>query len=72
MAAQENERTKMSLELQNEVAQTLLGINVRLLTLKQEAKNNTRGLKNEIASAQLLVANSARSVRKAARNFAET
>jgi signal transduction histidine kinase len=72
LAAQENERTKMSLELQNEVAQTLLGINVRLLTLKQEAKNNTRGLKNEIASAQLLVANSARSAQKAARIFAKT
>lgn len=72
LAAQENERTKMSLELQNEVAQTLLGINVRLLTLKQEAKYNTRGLKNEIASAQLLVANSAKSVRKAARDFAKT
>jgi len=72
LAAQENERTKMSLELQNEVAQTLLGINVRLLTLKQEAKKNTRGLKKEIASAQLLVANSARTARKAARDFART
>jgi two-component system, NarL family, sensor histidine kinase DegS len=72
MTAQEEERKKISLELQNEIAQTLLGINVRLLSLKQEARNNTKGLKNEIASTQRLVVNSARSVRRAAREFKHT
>jgi signal transduction histidine kinase len=69
LAAQEDERRKISRELQNEIAQTLLGINVRLLTLKQEARNNTRGLKNEIASTQRLVLKSAKSVRRVAREF---
>jgi signal transduction histidine kinase len=69
LASQEEDRRKISLELQNEIAQTLLGINVRLLTLKQEARNNTKGLRKEIASTQRLVLNSARSVRRVAREF---
>jgi len=69
LAAQEEERKKISKELQDDIAQTLLGINVRLLSLKQEAKLNTKGLKNEIASTQRLVVKSARSVRRVAREF---
>ena len=69
LAAQEDERKKISRELQDEIAQTLLGINVRLLSLKQEARTNTKGLKNEIASTQRLVVKSAKSVRRAAREF---
>jgi signal transduction histidine kinase len=69
IAAQEDERKKISRELQDEIAQTLLGINVRLLSLKQEAWSNSKGLKNEIASAQRLVAHSARSVRQAGRKI---
>ena len=69
LVAQEDERKKISLELQDEIAQTLLGINVRLLSLKQEARSNTKGLKNEIASTQRLVAKSARSVRQAGRKI---
>jgi signal transduction histidine kinase len=69
LAAQEDERKKISCELQDEIAQTLLGINVRLLSLKQEARSNTDGLKNEIASTQRLVVKSARSVRRFAREF---
>jgi len=67
LAAQEDEREKISRELQNEIAQTLLGINVRLLSLKQEARNNKKGLKNEIASTQRLVIKSAKSMRRIAR-----
>jgi signal transduction histidine kinase len=63
MAAQEDERQKISRELQNEIAQTLVAINVRLLTLKQESKKNARGLKNEIANTKRLVASSVKSVR---------
>jgi signal transduction histidine kinase len=69
LAAQEAERKKISHGLHNEIAQTLLGINVRLLSLKQEARNNTKGLKNEIASTQRLVIKSAQSVRRVAREF---
>jgi signal transduction histidine kinase len=67
LAAQEDERKKLSHELQDEIAQTLLGINVRLLSLKQEARCNTEGLQSEIASTQRLVVKSACSVRQAAR-----
>jgi signal transduction histidine kinase len=69
LAAQEDERKNISRELQDEIGQTLLGINVRLLSLKQEARSNTNGLKNEIASTQRLVVKSAKSVRRVAREF---
>ncbi len=69
LVAQEDERKKISLELQDEIAQTLLGINVRLLTLKQEARSNTNGFKHELASTQRLVAQSAQSVRRVAREI---
>jgi signal transduction histidine kinase len=69
LAAQEDERKNISRELQDEIGQTLLGINVRLLSLKQQSRSNTKGLKNEIASAQRLVVKSARSVRRVAREF---
>jgi len=69
LAAQEAERKKISRKLQDEIAQTLLGINVRLLSLKQDARSNTKGLKNEIASTQRLVIKSAKSVRRVAREF---
>jgi signal transduction histidine kinase len=69
LATQEDERTSISRELHDEIAQTLLGINVRLLSLKQEARNNTKGFKNEIASTQRLVLKSAKSVRRVAREF---
>jgi signal transduction histidine kinase len=67
LVAQEAERKKLSLELQDEVAQTLLGINVRLLSLRRESQNHTKGLDLEIASTQRLVAKSAKSVRQVAR-----
>jgi signal transduction histidine kinase len=69
MAAQEDQRKKISRELQDEIAQTLLGINVRLLSLKQKAQGNTKNFKRAIASTQRLVAQSARSVRLAAREM---
>jgi len=69
MLAQEDERTHISHELQDEIAQTLLGINVRLLSLKEHARNNTKGFKAEIASTQRLVLQSAKSVRRVAREI---
>jgi len=69
LRAQEDERNKISHELQDEIAQTLLGINVRLLSLKREAGGRTDGLKNKIASTQRLVVRSVKSVRKFAREL---
>ncbi len=53
LSAQENKRRKISNDLQDEIAQTLLGINVRMVTLKQEAAGE--GLQKEIASTRRLV-----------------
>ena len=69
IATQEAERTNISRELQDEIAQTLLGINVRLLSLKQAAHYKTNGFRNEIASTRRLVAASAQSVRRVARKI---
>ncbi|HEX4343309.1 MAG TPA: histidine kinase, partial [Verrucomicrobiae bacterium] len=69
LAAQEDERRKISHELQDEIGQTLLGINVRLLSLRQEARMNIKSLENEIASTQRLVIRSAKSVRRTALKF---
>jgi len=69
LGAQEDERRKISHELQDEIAQTLLGINERLLSLKMEARSNSRGLKNTIANTRRLVAKSARSVREVGRKI---
>jgi signal transduction histidine kinase len=69
LAGQEAERRNISQELQNEIAQTLLGINVRLLSLKQQARTNTKGLKSGIATTKQLVATSVRCVRRFAREF---
>jgi signal transduction histidine kinase len=69
LVAQEDEREKISRELRDEIAQTLLGINVRLLLLKQAARSKAKGLKSEIASAQRLVVKSASLVRRLAREL---
>ena len=69
LAAQENKRTQISRDLHDEIAQNLLGINVRLLTLKQEATVNAEGLQKEIASTRSLVDKSVRSLKQFARKF---
>jgi len=69
LRTQEDKRKKISRELHDEIAQTLLGINVRLLTLKQEAMINTKGFKKEIASTQRLVGKSAKTISRFARGY---
>jgi len=69
LSAQEHKRKKISRDLHDEIAQTLLGINVRLLTLKRAAAINAGGLKKEIASTQRLVNKSVKSIKRFAREF---
>jgi signal transduction histidine kinase len=69
LSAQEDKRKRISRELHDEIAQTLLGINVRLLTLKKAAAIDASGLKKEIASTQRLVDKSVKSIKRFAREF---
>jgi signal transduction histidine kinase len=69
LSAQEDKRKKISHDLQDEIAQTLLGINVRLLTLKKEAGLNVLGLQKQIANTQRLVDKSVESIKRFAREF---
>jgi len=55
ISAQEKERHKTSRRLHDEIAQTMLAINLRLLMVKNMAKANTESLKKEIANTQRLV-----------------
>lgn len=66
MAAQERERRKSSHNLQNEIAQVLVAIHVRLLTLKEAANANTENLKKEIAETQALVRQSVQTIKRLA------
>jgi signal transduction histidine kinase len=69
LSVQEDERKKISRELHDVIAQTLTGINVRLATLKKEARLNTTGLDRNIARTQLLVEQSVDIVHQFAREL---
>jgi signal transduction histidine kinase len=69
LSAQENKRRRISRDLNDEIVQTLLGINVRLVSLKKEAAVNDDGLKKEIVSTQRLVNKSVKSIKRFAREF---
>lgn len=69
LSAQEANRKKISHDLQDEIAQTLLGINVRLLLLKREACRNADRLKKEIANTQRLVNMSMKTIGRFAREY---
>jgi signal transduction histidine kinase len=69
LSAHEDKRKQVSRDLRDEIAQTLLGIHVRLLTLKKGAEVNAGSLKKEIASTQRLVDNSVRSIKRFACEF---
>ena len=64
LATQEAERKQVSSQLQDGIAQTLLGINVRLLTLKQGARGNVTELKKDIADTRRLVVKTSRSIKR--------
>jgi signal transduction histidine kinase len=69
LAAQEDERQRISRQLRDEIAQMLLGVHVRLLALRQGASSHTGNLKKEIASTQRLVKQSARTIQRFAGEF---
>jgi signal transduction histidine kinase len=69
LKAREDKRRKISRDLHDEIAQTLLGINVRLVSLKTEAAANAKGLKKEIASTQRVVDISVNTIKRFACAF---
>jgi signal transduction histidine kinase len=69
LSAREDKRKEISHDLRDEIAQTLLGINVRLLTLKKVNALNTEGLQKEIASTHRLVNMSVKNIKRFAREF---
>jgi len=69
LSAQESERKAMSLKLHDDIAQTLLGIHVRLLALKNEVSASTADFQKEIAITQQLVQESVKTINQFAREF---
>jgi signal transduction histidine kinase len=69
LSAEEDHRKEISHELQDEIAQTLLGINVRLLALKHDAAANAHGFEAEIASTERLLDVSVKSIKRFAREI---
>jgi len=69
LTAQENERKKMSRQLNDEIAQTLLGVNVSLVTLEKTGKSNKESLKKEIANTQRPVRESVKRVNRISHEF---
>ena len=70
--AQEQERGRISRELHDEIAQTLMGINAHLETLVQEAEANTNGIPQKIKRTQRLVERSMDIVHRFARQLRPT
>ena len=69
LSAQEEERKRISRELHDVIAQTLMGINLRLSSLKKEAAKNTKGLELNIANTQKLVEKSVSIIHEFAREL---
>jgi signal transduction histidine kinase len=72
LSAQEEERKTISRELHDDIAQTLMGINVHLATLKKEAAVNTEGLRKKISNTQRIVKKSVEIVHQFARKLRPT
>jgi PAS domain S-box-containing protein len=69
LQAQEEERLRISRDLHDEIAQTLVGINVQLAALTQEAAGGPEGLQQKIAGAQQMVEKSVEKVHQFARKL---
>ena len=64
-----NKRQKTSRQLHDEITQTLVAINLRLLTLKRSVKTNSENLKKEIAETQRLVQQSKKPIHRLAQKI---
>ncbi len=69
LSANEAERKNMSLRLNDELAQTLLGINMRMLALKKTVTLNQDNLNKDIAIIQRLVEGSVKLIKQLAHEF---
>jgi PAS domain S-box-containing protein len=69
LQAQEEERLRISRDLHDEIAQTLVGINVQLATLTREAAGGPNGLQQKIARTQQMVEKSVEKVHQFARKL---
>jgi hypothetical protein len=69
LSTQEAGRKSISYGLREKIAQTLLGINVRLLNLKKTAKGDKANLKKEISKIQQLVGESVQLIERFAREL---
>lgn len=70
--AQEEERKRISRELHDEIAQTLVSINVHLEALTREGTGNPKRLRRQIARTQRLVEKSVDTVHRFARELRPT
>jgi signal transduction histidine kinase len=69
LTVQEEQRRKTSSQLHDEIAQTLLAINLRLLTLRTSAKAKTEDLAKEIAETRWLVQQSVKTISRLAHEY---
>jgi PAS domain S-box-containing protein len=69
LQAQEEERLRISRDLHDEIAQTLVGINVQLSTLTREAAGGPKGLQQKIARTQQMLEKSVEKVHLFARKL---
>lgn len=69
LSVNEEERRQMSLQLNDEIAQTMLGIQVRLLALKKAASDSEESHGKEIINIQRLVKKSVKTINQFTREF---
>jgi len=69
LSAQESEQKKVSRRLRDVIAQTLLGIELRLASLRKSEGATTKIFKKEIAGAQRLMRQSVKAIHRFAREF---
>jgi hypothetical protein len=69
LAATEGERREMSLQLNDGIAQTLLGVHLRILALNKEVAAKQADLGEEIAATRQVVANAAKIISSLTHEF---